>query len=147
MPGSAPVILLVEDDADDEAVAIRALAGSGVAHTVHSVRDGTDALAFLRAEAEAGRRLPMLVLLDLHLPRMNGHDVLRAIREDPRTRAIPVVVLTTSEEPSDLERSYDLGANSFIRKPVDFAQFARAIADIGFYWMVVAETPPQTPTA
>jgi CheY-like chemotaxis protein len=142
VPRSSPLILLVEDDADDEAATIEALGGSGVSHAVHVVRDGTSALEFLRAGADAGRRQPVVVLLDLNLPRMDGLEVLREIRADPRTHSLPVVVLTTSEAASDVERSYALGANSFIRKPVDFPQFARAIADLGFYWMVVAETPP-----
>ena len=142
VPQPSPLILLVEDDPEDEAATIDALGGSGVAHAVKVVHDGPDALEFLRTESEAGRRLPVVVLLDLKLPRMDGLEVLREIRRDPRTHSVPVVVLTTSDLPEDLERSYNLGANSFIRKPVDFPQFAKAIADLGFYWMVVAETPP-----
>jgi CheY-like chemotaxis protein len=143
VPQPSPLILLVEDDPEDETATIDALGDSGVAHAVEVVHDGPEALAFLRGEAAAGRKLPVLVLLDLKLPRMDGLDVLREIRGDPRTRSIPVVVLTTSEAPEDLERSYQLGANSFIRKPVDFPRFAKAVADLGFYWMVVAETPPR----
>ena len=142
VPPDPPLILLVEDDPEDEAATIEALGGSGVAHRVHVVREGPAALEFLREQAAARRKLPMLVLLDLKLPRMDGLEVLRAIRAEPQLHRLPVVVLTTSDHPSDLERSYDLGANSFIRKPVDFPQFARAVADLGFYWLVVSETPP-----
>jgi CheY-like chemotaxis protein len=142
VPQSSPLILLVEDDPEDEAATIQALGGSGVAHAVQVVRDGPAALEWLWREVDAGRRLPVVVLLDLKLPRMDGLEVLRRLRADPRTRPVPVVVLTTSEASSDLERSYDLGANSFIRKPVDFPRFAKAIADLGFYWTVVVETPP-----
>jgi CheY-like chemotaxis protein len=138
----APLILLVEDDPEDEAATIRALGGSGVAHTVKVVRDGPEALEYLWDEVDAGCRLPVVVLLDLKLPKMDGLEVLRRIRADSRTHSVPVVVLTTSRLEQDLERAYELGANSYIHKPVDFPQFADAIADLGFYWMVVAETPP-----
>ena len=97
------------------------------------MRDGAAALEYLSRHADRGERLPVLVLLDLRLPRMSGLEVLRAIRRDRRTRAVPVVVLTTSSDERDLEHSYALGADSFIRKPVDFPQFAKSIADLGFY--------------
>src|SRR3990172_6905973 len=125
------IILLVEDNPSDVGLTRRALAKSHVANELVVAEDGQDALDFLfGAEATAGREaaeLPALVLLDLKLPRVDGLEVLRRIRADERTRRLPVVILTTSNEEQDVAQSYDLGANSYIRKPVDFAQFARGV--------------------
>jgi two-component system response regulator len=133
------VILLVEDNPDDEALMMRAFQKSKLANEVAVARDGVEALAHL---ADAGRPLPTLVLLDLKLPRVDGLEVLRRIRADARTRMLPVVVLTSSREEQDLVESYRLGANSYVRKPVDFTSFVEAVQTLGLYWMVVNEPPP-----
>ena len=140
-------ILLVEDNDDDDVqLTLRALRQNHVANKVEVVRDGREALDFLFAEgAHAGRTvadLPQLVLLDLKLPKVGGLEVLSAVRADPRTRRLPVVVLTSSNVESDLAASYDLGANSYIRKPVDFTQFIEAVRQLGLYWLVLNEPPP-----
>jgi CheY-like chemotaxis protein len=139
------VILLVEDNPDDEALAKRALEKNRIANEVIIVRDGAEALDFLFAEGSyAGRDsslLPQLILLDLKLPKIDGIEVLRRIRGDERTRLIPVVVLTTSDEERDRIQSYTYHANSFVRKPVDFAEFTEAIRQIGNYWLVLNEPP------
>ena len=139
-------ILLVEDNADDEALSIRALKKNGVQNEVVVVRDGVDATGFLFGTGKyAGsepRALPAVVLLDLKLPRMDGTEVLREIRNDPRTKLLPVVVLTSSIEEADLTRCYGLGANSYLRKPVDFDQFMDAVRQIGLYWLVLNQSPP-----
>jgi two-component system, response regulator len=140
----APLILLVEDDREDVQLTVEALGGSGIAHRVHVVGDGPAALEFLFGQVDAGQRLPVLVLLDIKLPKMSGLEVLERIRADPRTHGMPVIILTTSRSEEDLTRSYELGANSFVRKPVGFPQFAEAIRELGLYWFVVAETPPPT---
>jgi len=137
MRGNA--ILLVEDNADDEALTLRALAGNNVANHVDVVRDGAEALDYLLG---GERPIPSLVLLDLKLPRVDGLEVLRRIRADERTRLVPVVILTTSSEDSDLLAGYDGGANSYVRKPVDFAQFSEAVRQLGLYWLMVNEAPP-----
>lgn len=140
------VILLVEDNDDDVELTLRALRRNRVANTVDVVRDGQEALDYLfgaGAYAERDvRRLPDLVLLDLKLPKLGGLEVLERLRADPRTRRLPVVVLTSSNVENDLARSYDLGANSYIRKPVDFAQFTEAVHQLGLYWLVLNEAPP-----
>jgi two-component system response regulator len=139
------VILLVEDNPDDEALAKRALEKNRIANEVIIVRDGAEALDFLFAEgAYAGRDSslrPQLILLDLKLPKIDGIEVLRRIRGDERTHLIPVVVLTTSDEERDRVQSYTYHANSFVRKPVDFAEFTEAIRQIGNYWLVLNEPP------
>jgi two-component system response regulator len=141
------VILLVEDNADDEALAIRALKKNNILNEVVVARDGAEALDYLFGTgAYAGRDLttpPQVVLLDLKLPKINGLEVLKRIREDARTRFQPVVVLTSSKEEQDLIGSYSLGANSYIRKPVDFSQFAEAVRQVGLYWLVLNEAPPK----
>src|SRR5688572_10606622 len=136
-------ILLVEDNPDDEALALRALAKNNIANHVDVARDGVEAIEYLLGEdAMAGRRpLPQVVLLDLKLPRMDGLDVLRRIRSEPRTRLLPVVILTSSNEQRDLVDSYSLGANSYIRKPVDFAQFQESVRQLGLYWLVLNQSP------
>ena len=140
------VILLVEDNPSDVGLTQRALAKSHVANELIVAEDGQEALDYLfGAGAYAGREvteLPALVLLDLKLPRVDGLEVLRQIRADERTRRLPVVILTTSREEQDVAQSYDLGANSYIRKPVDFTQFAQAIEQMGLYWLVLNESAP-----
>jgi len=139
------VILLVEDSADDEALTLRALRKNAIANEVVVARDGVEALDYLFGTGDyAGRdtaEQPRVVLLDLKLPRLDGLDVLKRLRADSRTRLIPVVVLTASDEEKDLLASYDLGANSYIRKPVDFARFTEAVGQLGLYWLVLNLTP------
>jgi two-component system response regulator len=138
-------ILLVEDNADDEELTIRALKKNKVTNSLVVARDGVEALDFLFGTgAHAGRdiaMLPGLVLLDLKLPKIDGLEVLRRIRADERTRRMPVTVLTSSKEEQDLIKSYDLGANSYIRKPVDFNQFTEAVRQLGMYWLMLNEVP------
>jgi len=140
------IILLVEDNPSDVGLTQRALAKSHVANELVVAEDGQEALDYLfGAGAYAGREvteLPTLVLLDLKLPRVGGLEVLRQIRADQRTRRLPVVILTTSKEEQDVAQSYDLGANSYIRKPVDFTQFAQAVEHLGLYWLVLNESAP-----
>jgi CheY-like chemotaxis protein len=143
---SSKIILLVEDNPSDIGLTQRALEKSRVANDLVVAEDGQEALDYLfGAGAHAGRdvtELPTLVLLDLKLPRVGGLEVLARIRADERTRRLPVVVLTTSKEDQDVAASYDLGVNSYIRKPVDFDQFAQAIQHLGLYWLVLNEPPP-----
>jgi two-component system response regulator len=140
------MILLVEDNADDEALTLRALR-MAMSHAVEVVRDGAEALEFLFGTGRyAGRKQtpPLLVLLDLKLPKVNGLEVLRRTREDRRTRAIPVIVFTSSTEEQDIRDSYRLGANSYIRKPVDYGQFCQDMKQVMSYWLCVNQLPPQT---
>ena len=141
------VILLVEDNPDDEALTIRALKKNNIKNTVVVAHDGAEALDYLFGTgAHAGRdvsSLPQIVLLDLKLPKVDGLGVLRAIRADARTRRVPVVILTSSKEERDLVESYDLGTNSYIRKPVDFTAFIEAVRQLGLYWLVLNEPPPE----
>jgi CheY-like chemotaxis protein len=134
-------ILLVEDNPDDVELTRIAFAEAGIESRMAVVRDGAEALDYLFARgAHAGRdpaELPAIVLLDLNLPKLDGREVLQGIRSDPRTRKLPVVVLTTSDEPFDVEASYALGVNSYIRKPVDFDQFVAVVKQIGLYWLVL----------
>jgi two-component system response regulator len=132
-------ILLVEDNPDDEALTLRALKKNKISNEVVVAHDGTEALEFLQGN---GHPLPALILLDLKLPKVNGLEVLRCVRADSRTHLLPVVILTTSKEERDLTSSYDLGANSYICKPVDFAQFTEAVRQLGLYWLVLNESPP-----
>ena len=140
------VILLVEDNADDEALALRALKKNHILNDVIVAHDGAEALDYLFGTgAYAGRDLsepPQVVLLDLKLPKVSGLEVLKRIREEERTRFQPVVILTSSKEEHDLASSYSLGANSYIRKPVDFDQFSDAVRQVGLYWLVLNEAPP-----
>jgi CheY-like chemotaxis protein len=129
-------ILLVDDDPDDVTLAMRALARQNLANRVHVVGDGAEALAYLR---ESGR--PRLVLLDLKLPKVTGLEVLEQIRDDPRLKTLPVVILTSSREEPDVARAYALGANSYIVKPVDFDQFLRAVSEVGMYWLLINQSP------
>jgi len=141
------MILLVEDNPDDEALTVRALKKNKIANNLAIVRDGAEALDFLfftGAYAERDpQEIPEVILLDLKLPKVDGLEVLRRIRADERTRLLPVVVLTSSKEEQDLIKSYKLGANSYVRKPVDFSQFVEAIRQLGMYWLVLNEAPPQ----
>jgi len=143
---NSKIILLVEDNPSDVGLTQRALAKSHVSNELVVAEDGQEALDYLfGAGAYAGREvteLPALVLLDLKLPRVEGLEVLRQIRADDRTRRLPVVILTTSREEQDVAQSYDLGANSYIRKPVDFTQFAQAVEHLGLYWLVLNESAP-----
>lgn len=134
------LILLVEDNPDDVELTLRAFLTSNIGNQVHLAQDGVEALDFLLGPP-APDRLPELVLLDLKLPRVDGLEVLRRIRAEERTRLLPVVILTSSAEEEDLTRSYALGANSYIRKPVDFTQFADAIRQLGLYWLVLNLSP------
>jgi CheY-like chemotaxis protein len=140
------VILLVEDNPDDEALAIRALKRHHVGNEIVIAHDGVEALDYLFGKGQyEGRDIsnkPSVVLLDLKLPRVDGLEVLRQLREDPRTKFLPVVVLTTSTEEGDLINSYSLGCNSYIRKPVNFVQFSEAIRQLGMYWLLMNEPPP-----
>ncbi len=144
--GKSKVILLVEDNPDDEALAIRALNRHHIGNEVVVARDGVEALDYLFGTGRyAGRDVsfkPTVVLLDLKLPRVDGLEVLRRLRADERTKLLPVVVLTTSSEDQDLLDSYSLGCNSYIRKPVDFLQFSEAIRQLGMYWLLMNEPPP-----
>jgi two-component system, response regulator len=134
-------ILLVEDNPNDVKLTLHAFKAANLANTVHVARDGVEALEFLFGPASVGDQQalenPKLILLDLKLPRLNGQEVLKRIKDDPRTRGIPVVVLTSSSEERDVMRSYESGANSYIVKPVDFAQFTESVRDIGKYWLVI----------
>lgn len=140
-------ILLVEDDPDDEALMLRALKKSNITNTVDVVRDGVEALDYLSgAGAYAGRGpagSPAVVLLDLKLPRLDGLEVLRRLRADERRKLIPVVVLTSSTQEEDIINSYKMGANSYVRKPVDFNQFAEAVRQLGLYWLLINQRPPK----
>nr|AOR51145.1 chemotaxis protein CheY [uncultured bacterium pAY4-1]AOR51207.1 chemotaxis protein CheY [uncultured bacterium pAY4-2] len=140
------LILLVEDSPDDELLTIRALKKNKLLNEVFVAHDGAEALAFLFGDGNQGGggdgRLPELVLLDLNLPKVNGLEVLRRIRADERTKMLPVVILTTSDEDRDRVESYMLGANSYIRKPVDFEQFSSAVQQLGIYWLVLNLGPP-----
>jgi two-component system response regulator len=140
------IILLVEDNADDVELTLRAFRKSKVLNEIVVVRDGVEALDYLFSTGtHAGRdqkAMPEVILLDLKLPKIGGLEVLRRLRAEERTRRIPVVVLTSSSEERDILSSYDLGANSFVRKPVDFAQFVLAAQQLGLYWLVMNEPPP-----
>lgn len=132
-------ILLIEDNPDDELLTLRTLKRSNIANEVIVARDGAEALEYLFGEGVRVR--PELVLLDLKLPRIDGLEVLRRLRADRRTHLLPVVILTSSREQQDIVDGYDLGANSYIRKPVDFDQFSEAVRQLGLYWLVLNEVP------
>jgi two-component system, response regulator len=139
-----PVILLVEDNPKDEALTLRALKKGKIAERVVVARDGVEAIDYLFAPRPDGTHnpLPELILLDLKLPKIDGHEVLRRIRENARTQLLPIVILTTSVEDRDRYEGYRLGANSYVRKPVDFAEFGRAVIQLGLYWLALNEAPP-----
>jgi two-component system response regulator len=140
------IILLVEDNADDETLTLRALKKNNVSNEVVVARDGVEALDYLFGSgAHAGRDLkvmPQVVLLDLKLPKLDGLEVLRRLRADNRTKLLPVVILTSSNEEQDRINGYGLGANSYVRKPVDFNQFSEAARQLGLYWLVLNEPAP-----
>ena len=142
----ASTILLVEDNADDEELTLRALKKNNITNEVVVVRDGAEALDYLFATGNYSGRdtsiLPQVVLLDLKLPKVDGLEVLARLRSDKRTKLLPVVILTSSIEEQDLLRGYDLGANSYVRKPVDFGQFTEAVRHLGLYWLLLNERPP-----
>ncbi|GAB4512463.1 MAG: response regulator [Sulfuricaulis sp.] len=140
-------ILLVEDNPDDEELTLRALRQNNIMNKVDVVRDGAEAVDYLFCQGAYKSRdpsqIPSIVMLDLKLPKIDGLEVLRRIRADQRTRLIPVVILTSSKEEQDLTNGYSFGANSYIRKPVDFKQFVNAVGQIGLYWLVLNEPPPR----
>ena len=140
------VILLVEDNPDDEALTLRAFKKSNIIIEVVVARDGAEALDYLFANGiyvdRNSAEMPHLILLDLKLPRIDGLELLRRLRSDERTKLLPVVVLTSSNEERDIAESYALGANSYIRKPVDFIQFTEAVRQLGMYWLVLNESSP-----
>jgi two-component system, response regulator len=138
-------ILIVEDNPDDEEMTIKSLSHAGITNDVQVVRDGVEALDFLFGTGKfAGRdtaRMPTVVLLDLKLPKLNGIDVLTRMRQHDLTRTIPVVILTSSSEDEDMVKSYNSGANSYVRKPVVFGDFAKVVSQLGLYWMLLNEVP------
>ena len=140
------VLLLVEDNPTDEKLTIRAFKKSGVTNEIVVVRDGAEALDYLFATGPFEGRdtsvLPAVILLDLKLPRIDGLEVLRRIRANDRTKSLPVVVLTASKENEDIARGYALGANAYVRKPVDFVEFAAAAKTLGLFWLLLNEPPP-----
>jgi two-component system, response regulator len=143
------VILLIEDNPDDEALTLRALQKNNIANEVIVARDGAEALDYLFGSGAHASRdpadVPEIILLDLKLPKIDGLEVLRRIRADERTRLLPVVILTSSNEEQDLLTGYGYGANSYVRKPVDFAQFTDAVRQLGLYWLVLNEPCPRRP--
>ncbi len=143
-------VLLVEDNPDDEALTMRALKKAHILNPVVIVRDGAEAVEYLLCTGRYADRdptdTPQVILLDLNLPLIGGLEVLRRIRTDPHARLLPVVVLTSSKEEEDLIASYSLGANSYVRKPVDFGEFAEAVRKLGLFWLLVNESPPPPPS-
>jgi two-component system response regulator len=143
------VILLVEDNADDEALTLRALKKNNITNKVVVARDGVEAVDYLFGTGSyAGRDpddLPQIVMLDLKLPKLDGFEVLTRLRADQRTKTLPVIILTSSKEQQDIVYGYGLGANSYIRKPVDFDQFVEAVRQLGLYWLVLNEKPLAAP--
>ena len=136
-------ILLVEDSADDIELTLRVLKTHHIANEVVVARDGEEALAFLfEADGVFSKLLPSVVVLDLNMPKVNGLEVLRRIRAEPRTKQLPVVIMTTSSEERDIVASYALGANSYVRKPVEFEEFADAVRNLGLYWLIL-NVPPK----
>jgi two-component system response regulator len=138
-------ILIVEDTAEDLELALRALRRANLANNIHAARDGAEALEFIFCEGPYSHRKlengPRVILLDLKLPKVDGLAVLQRVKGDPRTRAIPVVVLTSSKEQKDVVESYNLGVNSYIVKPVNFEGFAKAVQDLGMYWLLLNQPP------
>lgn len=144
-------ILMVEDNPDDVKLTLRAFKRNNMLNPIVVARDGVEALDFLFARGDhagrAGKPLPTLIVLDLKLPRLDGLGVLKAVRGEARTRLIPVVILTSSKEEQDLVQGYSLGANSYVRKPVNFAEFVEAVRLLGIYWLMTNESPPERHSA
>lgn len=138
------MILLVEDNADDEELTLRALRKNNISNEIVVAHDGVEALDFLFGTGayagNAARNLPELILLDLKLPKLDGFEVLKRLRADPRTRLLPIVILTSSKEQQDIVNGYGLGANSYVRKPVDFGEFIDGVKQLGLYWLVLNES-------
>ena len=147
MDQMSKTILLVEDNPDDVKLTLRAFKRSNMLNPIVVARDGVEALDFLFARGayaeHAGKPLPTLIILDLKLPKLDGLGVLKAIRGDERTKLIPVVILTSSKEEQDLVQGYSRGANSYVRKPVDFTEFQEAVRLLGIYWMMTNQPPPE----
>jgi CheY-like chemotaxis protein len=145
MVGRSVLVLLVEDNPNDAELTLHALRRNNLVNGIDHVRDGEEALDYLYGRGKYDdrdlRSLPKVILLDLKLPKVDGMDVLRTIKADPQLKNIPVVVLTSSREEKDIVNSYDLGVNSYIQKPVDFQQFTEAIAQVGYYWVILNERP------
>jgi CheY-like chemotaxis protein len=145
MAGRSVLVLLVEDNPNDAELTLHALRRNNLVNGIDHVRDGEEALDYLYGRGKYDNRdlrsLPKVILLDLKLPKVDGLEVLRVIKGDPQLRKIPVVVLTSSREEKDIVNSYDLGVNSYIQKPVDFQQFTEAIAQVGYYWVILNERP------
>ena len=145
MSENAVEILLVEDNPDDVELTLRALKNQNISNHIEVVRDGAEALDFIfctgQYEHRSMENTPKVILLDLKLPRVDGLEVLEKIKSDPRTKAIPVVVLTSSREERDIVESYKLGSNSYITKPVDFEQFSESVRQLGLYWLLLNEPP------
>ena len=139
-------ILLVEDNANDVELTLHALAKHNVANKIHVVRDGEEAMDFLFCRGLFSERTfdnpPKVVLLDLKLPKVDGLEILRALKSDPRTKAVPVVVMTSSRQQRDMVESYHLGVNSYIQKPINFGEFQEVIRQLGYYWLAVNQPPP-----
>jgi len=150
MSDASKDILLVEDNPDDVALTLRAFKRSHVMNTIDVARDGIEALDYLFARGDflsrIGQPLPTLIILDLKLPKLDGLGVLKALRAEERTRLLPVVILTSSKEEQDLISGYSLGANSYVRKPVDFAEFVEAVKVLGIYWLMMNQSPPEMST-
>jgi two-component system response regulator len=141
------MILLVEDNPDDEELTTRALRQAKIANEIVVARDGSEAIEFLFGQGRhAGRdllQMPAVILLDLKLPKLSGLEVLQRLRADPRTKLIPTVILTSSSEDEDMVKSYQWGANSYVRKPVEFGAFVNAVSQLGVYWMLLNQAPPR----
>jgi two-component system response regulator len=141
------VILLVEDNPDDEMLTLRAFKKNNIANEVIIARDGAEALEYLFGTGQYEKRdlsiMPAVILLDLKLPKVDGLEVLRRLRANDRTRRLPVVIVTSSKEERDIVSSYDMGANSYIHKPVDFDRFIQAVGQLGLYWLLLNELPPK----
>ncbi|NJM33436.1 MAG: response regulator [Rhodomicrobium sp.] len=137
------IILLVEDNPDDEALAIRALQKNKISNRIVVARDGAEALDMLFGQNGHEPLRPTVILMDLKLPKLDGIETLKCIRDDERTRHIPVVMLTTSDQESDILRSYEMGVNSYVRKPIDFAEFIKVTSQLGMYWLLVNTSAKQ----
>lgn len=140
-------MMLIEDNPDDEALTLRALKKNNITNEIVVARDGVEALDYLFGTGKYSGRdtsaLPVVILLDLKLPKVDGLEVLRRLRADPRTKLVPIVILTTSNEEKDITEGYNLNANSYVRKPVNFDDFTEAVRHLGLYWLLLNEAPPQ----